>query len=521
MVVIYTDTNKITTVFDNSPLNYGRKRITLNYSEVTPDNFKEVFEKAKSIHASNKSDCEYLIGMFLGRQNILNRQAPNTSNINNRTVVNYAFPISRQIVGYTLGNPIELVPKDTTKSDSVQTLSDILNYEGIYATDICTALFSSICGIGYQITLPSSEISHDNTPDIPIVVDYLDPRYTFVVQSTDIGNPQIMSCVELTDAEGSMVKYVAFTDNYKFTITKTAEGEETFTTEENVIGLDPITPYENSLFLTGDWEQAISVMDALNQVTSDSLNDIEGTIKSLLVLIGCELDDSEETLKSIKEKRLLSIAGGTESVSGNLDAKFIAPKLDSVSVQNIREFLEDARNVITGIPDRSANSSGGDTGEAVINRDGWTDLEIVAKLKELFIKKAKAKQLAVAIEILKKVDKLPETLSALDVTPSIGRHTTDNLGTKTTAFSTLVATGELATIDCLEMSGLTTRVTEVVERGKEAKEERMKENQEVLGHNYNHAYISTVDKNSDEKKSGSNMKVSEPKTVIGNSEKVG
>ena len=473
MVYTSADANNIT-CFTNSPLNYGRQRIVLNYDEVTPDNFLEVFDKAKAIHSQNKADCEFLIGMFLGKQNILNREAPNTSNINNRTVVNYAFPISRQIVGYTLGNPIELVPRNSEKSDDIQTLSDILNFLGIYAVDICAALFSSICGIGYEITLPSADISSDYTPDVPITVDYLDPRYTFTVSSTEVGNPQIMSCMELTDSNGKCIKYIAFTNKYKFILDCTTD-ERTVTIEDNPIGLDPIVPWENSLFLTGDWEQAISVMDAINQITSDSLNDIEGTIKSLLVLIGCELEDSEETLKNIKEKRLLSIAGGTETVSGNLDAKFIAPKLDSTSVKNIREYLEDARNVITGIPDRSANSSGGDTGEAVLNRDGWTDLEIVAKLKELFIKKSKSKQIAVAMKILKNLDKLPKDLEVTDVIPSIGRHTTDNLGTKTTAFSTLVATGELATIDCLEMSGLTTRVNEVVERGEKAREERQQQ----------------------------------------------
>jgi SPP1 family phage portal protein len=519
-VVVYTSADATsTTCFTNSPLNYGRQRIVLNYDKVTPDNFLEVFDKAKAIHQSNKNDCEYLIGMFLGKQNILNRPNPNTSNINNKTVVNYAFPISRQVVGYTLGNPIELVPRDSKKSDDIQELSDILNYLGIYAVDICAALYSSICGIGYEITLPSSGINSDFVPDIPITVDYLDPRYTFTVCSTDVGNPQIMSCMELTDSDGKCIKYVAFTNDYKFTLDCSTDDRKVHI-ESNPIGLDPIVPWENSLFLTGDWEQAISVMDAINQVTSDSLNDIEGTIKSLLVLIGCEIDDSEETLKSIKEKRLLSIAGGTEAVSGNLDAKFISPKLESTSVKNIREFLEDARNVITGIPDRSANSSGGDTGEAVLNRDGWTDLEIVAKLKELFIKKAKSKQIAVAMKILKNVDKLPSDLEVTDVVPSIGRHTTDNLGTKTTAFSTLVATGELATIDCLEMSGLTTRVNEVVERGKKEKEERMKENQEMIsnGHNYNHAYISTVDKsNSDDNSKSSNMKIPEPVSKVGNS----
>ena len=474
MIKTNPDSNRVQ-FSSKDPLNYGRTRIVLNYEEVTEENFLEVFEKAKAIHQTNKNDCEYLIGMFLGKQDILNRPAPNTSNINNTTVVNHAFPITRQIVGYTFGNPIELIQKNTDKQKQVQKVNDIFNYEGVFATDICTAIYASICGLGYQITLPSPDINKDNTPEIPITIDYLDPRNTFVVQSTSVGNPQIMSCMELHDTNNNHIKYICFTNNYKFTINNYNEGDQNISVEKNIIGLDPITMFENSLFLTGDWEQAISVMDALNQLTSDSLNDIEGTIKSLLVLIGCELDDDEATLTKIKDKRLLSIAGGTESVSGNLDAKFISPKLDSNNVKEIRESLEDSIKVITGIPDRSANSSGGDTGEAVLNRDGWTDIEIVAKLKEMFFKKAKTKQIAVALKILKQLNIIENDLSALDIEPRIGRHTTDNLGTKTTAFSTLVATGELATIDCLEMSGLTTRANEVVERGEKAKEERQQQ----------------------------------------------
>lgn len=249
---------------------------------------------------------------------------------------------------------------------------------------------------------------------------------------------------------------------------------KTLTIGENPIGMDPITMVENSLFLTGDWEQAISVMNAQNQVTSDALNDIEGTIKSLLVILGAEFDDETEEadIKKVKKNRILSL---TSPGGGNVDAKFISPQLESISVQNIREYLDDARNVITGIPDRSANSSGGDTGTAVLNRDGWTDIEIVARLKELFFKKAKKRQLAVGIKILQMLDLLPEDLSVLDIEPVIGRHTTDNLSTKTTAFSTLVATGELATIDALELSGLTNKTREMVERGEQAKKKKQEE----------------------------------------------
>lgn len=493
--MIITDSTAIDKTINKHKINYGRKRIVLNYDKVTPDNVLEVFEKALTIHEANASDCGTLIDIFLGDQDILNRPAPNTSNINNTVVVNYAYPITREIVGYTFGNPIELISRNGEKQDQVEKVSDIFSYENVYVSDICSAIYASICGMGYEICLPSKDISKDYTPEIPMIFDYIDPRCAFVVYSTAVGNPQIMSCMITSDVNGNFKKYIVFTDEYKFIIEE-ENGDKKLSKQDNPIGLDPITMVENSLFLTGDWEQAISVMDALNLVTSDSLNDIEGTIKSLLVLIGAELDDKDdETLANIKTKRLLSLTGGTQGVSSNLDAKFISPQLDSVGVENVREFLEDARNVITGIPDRSANSSGGDTGSAVINRDGWTDIEIVAKLKELFFKKAKKRQISVAIKILQKLGLVNNDFGSYDIDVNIGRHTTDNLGTKASAFATLVGTGELATIDALSMSGLTTRVVEVVERGEQAKEQKrkdqleyMEEQQEVLGENIDSSY---------------------------------
>lgn len=453
-------------------INNGRRQIILDYDEVTPNNLFEVMQKALGIYKSNKRDCEYLINYFLGDQDILNRLSSPTSEINNKTVVNYAFPITREIVGYTYANGVELVQKNMDKKDEVNKLSDYYSYEDAYYVDICTGIYASICGMGYQITLPNNMITKDSTPDVPLIYEALDPRYTFVVKSSSIGHPQIMSC-HISRLKNGKDLYTVYTDSYKFTFSNMQK--ETLNTERNPIGLDPITMIENSLFLTGDWEQAISVMNAINQIASDSLNDIEGTIKSLLVVIGAEFDDEDENetdIKKVKKNRILSL---TNQNGGNVDAKFIYPQLDSTSVQNIRDYLEDARNVITGIPDRSANSSGGDTGTAVLNRDGWTDIEIVARLKELFFKKGKKRQLAVGIRILQMLDLISDDLKVIDIDIAIGRHTTDNLSTKTTAFSTLVATGELATIDCLELSGLTNKTREMVERGEKDKKRRQME----------------------------------------------
>ena len=92
----------------------------------------------------------------------------------------------------------------------------------------------------------------------------------------------------------------------------------------------------------------------------------------------------------------------------------------------------------------------------------------------MFIKKARKKQLEVGLTILRTLGIVKDELRVQDVDITIGRHTTDNLSTKASAFATLVATQELATVDALELSGLTNRVNEMVERGKQAKEERQK-----------------------------------------------
>ena len=451
-------------------LNYGRKRIILDFEEVTPNNIVDVLNRALYIHGQNRKDCDYLIKYFLGDQDILYRTGPQTSNINNTTVVNYAYPITREVVGYTFGNPVEYVAKDSNKQSEVTKLCDMFEYEHVYNYDICNAIYSSICGVSYAITLPSPEITKDNTPDVPIIMDSLDPRNTFVVQANTIGNPQIMSCNIITKTNGKK-EYVCYTNKYKMIVT---DGMKSVTYEANPIGLDPITMIENSLFLTGDWEQAISVMNAANLVASDSLNDIEGTIRSLLVILGAEFDENEKDtdLAQIKTNRLLTLFAPN---GGNVDAKFISPQLDSNSVQNIREYLDEARNIITGIPDRESNGNGGDTGLAVQNRNGWTDIEIVARLKEMFYLKGKSKQVAIALAILKNLGKIAKDLTVMDIHIKPKRHTLSDISAKTTAFSTLVATGELATIDALELSSLTNRPAEMVERGKQAKKERQEE----------------------------------------------
>lgn len=164
-----------------------------------------------------------------------------------------------------------------------------------------------------------------------------------------------------------------------------------------------------------------------------------------------------------------------------------------MGINNLREYLEEAYKTIIGIPDRKTRGGGGgDTGDAVKLRDGWADIEIVARIKESYFKIAKKKQIAVAIKILQLLGMAKIDFKTIDLDVKFTRNKNDNLQTKAQSFSTLHGTKILDPADALEICDMTTDVVEVIDRGKkywqdvaEQNLELQKRTQEVLQSNNN------------------------------------
>lgn len=161
---------------------------------------------------------------------------------------------------------------------------------------------------------------------------------------------------------------------------------------------------------------------------------------------------------------------------GNVDAKFIYQQLDSQGIQNLREYFEEAYKIIIGIPDRKTRGGGGgDTGDAVKLRDGWADIEIVARVKEKYFKVTKKKQIAVALAILKGLDLVSKEITLKDIDVKLPRNKNDNLQTKAQSYATIVATKTVAPEDALNIADMTTDTTEVIRRGEEYWNKRQEE----------------------------------------------
>lgn len=456
----------------------GRKLIIVD-KEITPSTIKEVIALAWTTHQRNVADINQLIEIYCGTQD---KKAlvdgKYIKNLQENVVVNRNYATVRTIVGYTYSQGAQITQRKGKHLKDIEKLIDVMNYENSDTIDGESGNFASICGMAYFGTFPTTELYSDYMPDYPIVPIALDPRTTFIVCSPELGNPVRLSVTYYSSKERKKTVFYCYTDNETYILE--CDGENTFNNtakiidaDINPIGLNPIQLIKNNQFMQGDFELALDVSEALNLLATDSIVDVDNVIKSLLVIMNAELDKDEAT--KARKNRILQLIG---QPGMNVDAKFIYQQLDSNGMQNLREYFEEAYKEIVGIPDRKTRSGGGgDTGDAVKLRDGWADIEIVARIKERYFKLAKKKQLAVAIEILHLLNLVSKEFKLEDIDIKLPRNKNDNIQTKAQSFSTLMSTEEIAPEDALAMADMTTDIAGVVSRGKKYKEEKQKQTQ--------------------------------------------
>lgn len=482
----------------------GRKLIIVD-GEITPNTIVDIIQKAWTTFKRNSIEINQLIDYYCGKQN----QKSNASTedfygkgIQNQTTINYANSTVRTIVGYTYSQGAQITQRKGKHLKDIEKLIDIMNYENSETIDHEVGTMASICGMSYFGLFPTPELYSDYMPDYPVVPMALDPRCTFTVCSPELGNPTKLSVSFYVSKELNKTVFYAYTDHERYVIE--CQGQGTFSPstanivdyDDNPIGLNPIILVKNNQFMLGDFELAMDISDALNLLASDSLSDVENVIKSLLVIMNAEITGDEA--KKARANRILQLIG---QPGQNVDAKFIYQQLDATGMQNLREYLEEAYKTVVGIPDRKTRSGGGgDTGDAVKLRDGWADIEIVARIKEQYFKIAKKKQLGVAIKVLKLLGMVSKNFNLEDIDIKLPRNKHDNIQSKAQSYSTLMSTNTIAPEDALSMADMTNDITGVVERGKKYKEQNSDNNRYVNSYSNRRNYSNNpqdVDNNVD------------------------
>ena len=398
---------------------FGRKQIYTDVETITAENVVEVLRQALSDHMINQSEIQYLWDYYRGKTPILGKTKEVRETINHKVCVNRANEIVTFKRGYGFGEPIQYISRGTSDdiSDEIAILNEHMFLAGKQAEDSALAEWMYVCGLGMRMGLPGKDANE------PLHVYTLDPRHSFVVRYNGLGEHVVMGVKTIIRRDGLTRLHSVYTKDMYFEI----ENEAIVKAEPHVLGMCPIFEYPANKARLGSFEVCLSLLDALNEVESNRLDDVEQFVNSFLALLGGTID--EETAKKLDEHKMLCLPEG-------VDAKYLSAALQQNDIQVLSDNLYSAVLTICGVPNRNGGSSTSDTGSAVIMRDGWESAEAQMKSVELEFKRSEKEFLRLVLRILRDMTGLELDLKNVEI--KFSRRNYDNLQTKSQVLTTLL-----------------------------------------------------------------------------------
>ena len=381
---------------------YGRRVITTDAAALTNDNIVREINKAFDTHSLNRGEIEYLWNYYRGKQPILQRVKTVRPEICNRIVENRANEIVSFKVGYLCGEPIQYVGRngDESVSRAIAELNEMMFSENKATQDKEVVEWQMIAGTAYRMVLPDKNGCED---DAPFEIYTLDPRDTFVVYSSEVGNTPMYAVKYRVDDERNRICSVYSANEYWKIV-----GDKIVENKPHALSMIPIFEYPANNARLGAFEIVLPMLDAINNVASNRMDGVEQFIQAFVKFVNCDID--EEKFKALKDLGAIKV----KSVDGAAaDVSIVTQELNQVQTQTLVDYLYQTVLTICGMPNRNGGSSTSDTGAAVIMRDGWTLAESRAKDSELMFKKSEYEVLKLVLRILRDSEGVSEDLAKL------------------------------------------------------------------------------------------------------------
>ena len=443
---------------------YGRRVITTDAVEITSGNIVDELNNAFGTHNLNRNEIEYLWNYYRGKQPILQRVKKVRPEICNKIVENRANEIVSFKVGYLCGEPIQYVGRngDESVSQAIAELNEMMFSENKATQDKEVVEWQMICGTAYRLVLPDSRGEED---DAPFEMFTLDPRDTFVVYSSEVGNKPMFTVKYRVDSEGKRICSV-YSANWYWRIVE----DKIVESKAHALGTIPIFEYPANNARLGAFEIVLPMLDAINNVASNRMDGIEQFIQSFIKFVNCDID--EEQFKALKEMGAIKV----KSVDGSTaDVSIVTQELNQMQTQTLVDYLYQTVLTICGMPNRNGGSSTSDTGAAVIMRDGWSLAESRAKDSELMFKKSEHNVLKLILRIIRDTEGLSNDLYKLrlkNVSLQFTRRNYENVQSKAQVLVSMLQQNKIHPRLAFQHSGLFTDPESAYQLSKEYSEEQ-------------------------------------------------
>lgn len=421
----------------------GRRKILVPKPDViNKDTLFKAVSQALSVHFINSKECDYLWQYYKGEQEILNRKKVIRPEITNTVVANHAYEIATFKIGYIYGDPISYTQRGKTGIEEgfsdvnvVALLNECMKNDDKPSKDKELGEWQQVCGTSYRMVLPTPVGSEEI-----FETEILDPRDSFVVYDTGFGKkPWMCGTYTTCYLKGEYVyKLTIYTENTKSTLDYFIGTSRNFNMENITYGFLPIIEYPANVTRIGCFEPVLSLMHTINLMESNRADSIEQFVQYYMKLINVDITDKD--FEKFKKQGLIKIKV-PQGMKG--DFEIVTVELDQIQTQSYVDSLYQKMLQIAGVPDRNA-SAGGNTGQALIIGQGWSNTEARAKDTELMYIKSDKLFLKAVLQIIKDTLNAPKELKNLklkeiDIRPS--RNKTENLLVKTQALTTMLEAG--------------------------------------------------------------------------------
>lgn len=314
------------------------------------------------------------------KHDILNRKNDDDSKPNNKLVADYPGYIVNLATGYFMGNPVAYSSEADTSNEYLQKLKDIFDYNDEADENTELAKTCSIKGEAFEmiyvdadgktrfIRVPNEQILlvyDENIGPTPICA----VRYYSVSEPTAYGQDEVLP---ITKVEVYTKNQIFYYDDYLGELTLTDQ-------KDNLFGEVPIIHFKNNYELTGDFEGVISLIDAYDDMQSDSMNDFDYFTDAYLMLKGMDGTEDED-VKEMKNNRVIL-------VDENGDASWLVKDINDTAVENFKKRLNADIHKFSKTPDLDDEKFSGNLSGIAIKFKLFC-LEQLAVMKERKFKKA-------------------------------------------------------------------------------------------------------------------------------------
>lgn len=445
----------------------GRRVIKMSVKEITEDNLQEVLRKSLDIHNLNSGDIDYLYKYYKGDQPIRYRVKEVRPEICNRIVENRANEIVSFKVGYLCGEPIQYVSRsgDEDIVKQVNILNEYMFAEDKASQDQEIVEWQMICGTAFRLVLPDGS---DDLDEAPFEIYTLDPRNTFVVYSSEIGNTPLMGVKYYVD-DNNVKHYSVYTKDNYFTI----DGDLLTNVQPHALGDIPIIEYPANNARLGSFEIVLPLLDAMNNVASNRMDGVEQLVQAFIKFINCDI--SKEEYQEFLELGAIKV----KSVDGQAaDVGVVTTELNQTQSQTLKDDYYNAMLTICGMPNRNGSKSTSDTGAAVVLRDGWSDAEARAKDSENVFKRAEKKMLKLVLRICE--DLRDSTLHLRDIDMKFTRRNYEAIQSKSQVLISMLQEPKIHPQLAFQHSGMFSDAESAYSMSMKYYEEQMIKEKEIM-----------------------------------------